>query len=122
MSVQNLIEVMRAQTVLMNELAALEKRMLSALLDKDAAAVQAALERNNLLSEHLNQAEAVRVALIAQLATQHGIVSHAGTAIRPIELYDRVLSRISAPERTLLQETARGFQIAVRNGSSTVNN
>jgi hypothetical protein len=112
MSVQNLIAVMRAQTVLMNELAQLEKRMLAALLDKDAAAVQACLERNNLVAEHLNQAEEIRLALIARLAAFLGITSHPESAIRPVELFDHILARLEAAERATLQTATRSFRAA----------
>lgn len=115
MSVQNLVEVMRAQTVLMNELATLEKRMLKALLDKDAQAVQACLEHNNLLSDHLAKAEEVRLALIGQLAASLGAADTSGAEIRPVELFDRILARLDPVTRGCLQEATRGFQAAVRN-------
>ena len=115
MSVQNLTQVMQAQTLLMNELAKLEKRLLSAILDKDASAIQECLSHNATLSEHLNQAEAVRVTLIARMAAQCGIVSHPESTIQTVELYERVLLRLPVAGREALKQTGREFRLAIQN-------
>jgi len=115
MSVQNLVQVMQAQTVLMNELAALEKRMLSAILAKNAAGIQACVEQNDALSAHLEQAETVRLALIAKMAGQLGITVHAGSDSRSIELFDRMVARLDAKSQAQVKETIKLFRVAVQN-------
>jgi flagellar biosynthesis/type III secretory pathway chaperone len=113
MSVQNLIQVMQAQTILMNELAALENRMLAAILVKDAGQIQSCTDANASLSAHLDQAETVRVTLVGRLAAEHGIVSHAESQTRTMELFDRVLLRLDSFDRTRLNEVSRQFRMAV---------
>ncbi len=115
MSVQNLIQVMQAQTVLLNELAKLEKTLLSAILDKDAASIQGCIERNTTLSEHLNQAEAIRVTLIARMAAQCGIVSHPESSIQTVELYDRLLLRLPTVDCAHLRQSNKDFRLAIQN-------
>ena len=114
MSVSNLIQVMQAQTILMNELAALENRMLAAILDKDAGAVQSCLETNATLSAHLDQAETVRVTLIGQLASERGIVTPSGTEKKVLEQFDRLMLRLDGLDRTRLTEISRQFKLAVQ--------
>ena len=115
MSVQNLVQVMQAQTVLMNELAALEKRMLSAILAKNAAGIQACVEQNDALSAHLEQAETVRIAIIGNLATSYGIVSHPDSDCRSLELFDRVVLRLDAKSQAQVKDTIKLFRVAVQN-------
>lgn len=114
MSVENLLQVMQAQTLLLRELAGLEQKMLRSLLDRNSAVVQECNERYQGLSTHLDQAEKVRIELIRRLAHAMGIVSHPGTQTSPSELMARITDRLDPQERNAFTMASRRFSVAVQ--------
>jgi len=114
MSVHNLLQVMQAQGLLMNELATLECNVLAAVLEKDAAAVQRLNARRETLSAHLVQAEEVRVALIRKLALEHAIVLKADQSDDAAEVLARLTARLSDSDRSSLATALRRFKIALQ--------
>ena len=114
MNIQDLLQVMQAQCLLMNELTGLERRMLSAVLDKDAAAVQLCNERCNILSASLAQAEDVRLALVKHLAIDAGIKIDPALPTNQTELLARLCARLGAVERANLSQALRNFKISIQ--------
>lgn len=114
MKIQDLLQVMQAQCLLMNELSGLERRMLSAVLDKDAAAVQLCNERCAVLNASLAQAEEVRLALVRRLALAAGLRVDESKPLDQSELLARLGARLDAADRSALAAGLRGFKIAIQ--------
>lgn len=88
--------------------------MLTAVLDKDAAAVQLCNERCNILSASLTQAEDVRLALISHLAEYHGLKLDTSVSVDQSELLARLSARLDVAERAALANALRSFKVSVQ--------
>ena len=114
MNIQDLLQVMQAQCLLMNELTGLEHRMLTAVLDKDSTAIQLCNERCAVLSASLAQAEDVRLALIRHLSAFYGVESDPTAIEDQSELLGRLSSRLEPAGRAALAASLRSFKVSVQ--------
>lgn len=97
------LEVLERQTILIDQLARDEAELQRAVADRDWACLEDLVPRMAQLGEEINDAEATRNELLADLAASLG---HNLT-------FSQVLARIPAEVRTGLSERYRALKIAV---------